>query len=484
VQRRPERERGYSPAAPRASNAVSSTPPRADRALSARETERGMRLSIVEGMAYAFMVGVGETFFLADATRLAATRTQQGLVVALPLFVGALGALGSLALLARMRARKPLVAVSACLQACVLTALAVASALGRSTPELLIAATTLAALCGQAGSAAWSSWFGDLVPSARRGQYFGVRNRWIYLTTFAGVLVGGQLLNGLEPDGPVAAGNAEAATGGTGFAVVYGLAALARFVSAALHALAPEPAFGGLSPRARAARFLATDQGRGLLRIVIGCATFYFAVYFASPYFAPFMLEVLQFDYVEYTVASAAVIVSKVTFLSLWGRRVDQLGARPVFLVSAVLTSIVPLPFLWADGLAWVIVAQTLSGVAWAGYELSIFTLVLERTYRRVRPQVFALLALANGLAQLAGSLAGAEFIGAFALPLVAVFAVSFAGRMLISAGLVKWLPHAAWETPLRRREVLFRVVGFRVSGGLGLRPMSESARREPPRES
>lgn len=442
-----------------------------------------MRLSIVEGMAFALMVGVGETFFLADATRLSASRLQQGLVVSLPLFAGAVGSVASLALLARMQTRKPLVFASALLQSLVLAAMSIASALGRSTPELLIAATTLGAICGQFGGAAWSSWYGDLVPAARRGQYFGVRNRWIYLTTFAGVLLGGKLLDVLEPDGPVAAAAASGEGGvrGAGFALIYGLAALARFTSSLLHLAAPEPPFGGLSPRARAARFMATDQGKGIARLVGGGAAFYFAVYVASPYFAPYMLEVLHFDYTEYTLASAAVIVSKVTFLSLWGRRVDQLGARPVFLVAAVLTSIVPLPFLWAEGLGWVLVAQGLSGIAWAGYELSIFTLVLERTYRRVRPQVFALQSLANGLAQLTGSLTGAWLVGAFALPLVSVFAFSFVGRIVVSLALSFVLPHASWETPLRRREVLFRVAGFRVSGGLGLRPLPEPATRPAP---
>jgi MFS family permease len=301
--------------------------------------------------------------------------------------------------------------------------------------------------------------------------------------TFAGVLVGGRLLAVLEPDGPVAAAaeSGEGGVRGAGFALIYGLAALARFTSALLHLAAPEPPFGGLAPRARTTQFMATDQGRGITRLVLGGAAFYFAVYVASPYFAPYMLEVLHFDYTEYTLASAAVIVSKVTFLSLWGKRVDQLGARPVFLVAAVLTSIVPLPFLWAEGLGWVIVAQGLSGIAWAGYELSIFTLVLERTYRRVRPQVFALQNLANGVAQLTGSLTGAWLVGAFSLPLVAVFAFSFAGRIVLSVALSFLLPSAKWEPPLRRREVLFRVVGFRVSGGLGLRPLPEPATRPAP---
>jgi MFS family permease len=440
-----------------------------------------MRLSIFEGMAYALMVGVGETFFLADAIRLSASRLQQALVVTLPLFAGAVGAVASLALLARMRTRKPIVVAAAFLQACVLGGLSFASAVGLSAPNLLIVATTLGAISGQAGGAAWASWFGDLVPATSRGRYFGVRNRWIYLMTFAGVLLGGRLLEVYEPGGPLGTALGEV-TGreGRGFAVIYGLAAVARLVSSILHLASPEPPFGGLAPRVRATRFMATHQGRGIRRLITGSAAFYFAVYVASPYFGPFMLESLRFEYWQYTIASAAVIVAKVTFLSFWGRRVDQVGARPVFLVATLLTAVVPLPFLWAEGLGWVIVAQLLSGIAWGGFELSIFTLMLERTYRRVRAQIFALQSLANGLAQLVGSLVGALLVSGFGMELVWVFGVSFVGRILISTQLDRLVPEAPWETPLRRREVLYRVAGFRVSGGLGLRPLPEPASPPP----
>ncbi len=46
--------------------------------LSSHTTLRAMRLSALEGVAYALMVGFGETYFLADAVRLGATTLKQG----------------------------------------------------------------------------------------------------------------------------------------------------------------------------------------------------------------------------------------------------------------------------------------------------------------------------------------------------------------------------------------------------------------------
>ncbi len=435
---------------------------------------RAMRLSILEGMAFAVTVGLGEVFYLADAIRLSATRLEQGLVVALPLFVGSAGPLVALRALRRMRTRKPLVVGSALGQALTLLALALGDYLGRSTPGSLIACACAAAVFNQASGTAWSSWFGDLVPSRVRGRYFAVRNRGIYFCTCVGVVGGGIGLTVLERGLPADALRA----GGSGFALIFAVAALFRLASVALHVATPEPPFAGLSTPVRVVRYLSTERGRTTRRLLLLCSGFYFLVYVASPYFSPYMLESLHFSYLEYTVANVALVVTKVLFLPLWGRLVDQVGGRAVYLLCALCTAIVPVPWLWAKGLGWVVIAQSISGVAWAGFELSLFTLVLERTYRGVRAHVFATQTVLNGTAQLLGTL-----VGAFCAPLAGdlrwIFAASFAGRFLFTLRLPALLPPATKDPRLGRRDVFLRVIGFRPSGGLVMRPLPASG--EPP---
>ncbi|QDV04688.1 Major Facilitator Superfamily protein [Planctomycetes bacterium Poly30] len=432
--------------------------------LSDEVVKRGMRLSVLEGIAFAMMVGLSEAFFLADAIRLSASRLEQALVVTVPLFVGSLGPLLGVVLLARMRARKPLVACTALAQALGLAGLSFATYAGFSSPILLIVAATLHGFFGQSGGSAWSSWFGDLVPEDVRGRYFAGRNRWIYGATFAAILTSGLVLNSLEARTVIASDGA----GSPGFALIYGLAALFRFGSAALHFATPEPRFGGLTPIKRAAQFTRTASGRGLVRLILANAIFYFAVYVASPYFAPFMLGELHFTYLEYTAATTIVIAVKVLVLSRWGSVVDQMGPRPVFFVAALIVGIIPLPYLWTEGLGWVLVGQALSGLSWAAYELSLFSLLLNRTYRGIRPHVFALQSLLNGAAQLGGSLAGAALLATIpGADLRLIFAFSMGLRVLVALALPVLVPEQRNELMLGRRAVLMRVIGFRPSGGL-----------------
>ena len=55
---------------------------------------RTMARSVVEGVLYAVMVGLGEVYFVADAIRLHASAVVVILVSTLPLFLGSLGSLG------------------------------------------------------------------------------------------------------------------------------------------------------------------------------------------------------------------------------------------------------------------------------------------------------------------------------------------------------------------------------------------------------
>jgi len=99
-----------------------------------------MRLSVVDGAAYAIMVGFGETYFLADAVRLGASTLEQGLLVTLPLCTGALGSVIALALLGRFRSRKSVVVAAATAQLSILLGLGIQRALA---PPLLIASVCL-----------------------------------------------------------------------------------------------------------------------------------------------------------------------------------------------------------------------------------------------------------------------------------------------------------------------------------------------------
>jgi MFS family permease len=435
------------------------------------ERDRALRLSIVEGVTYALMVGLGETYFLANAVRLGASALQQGLVVTLPLCLGGGGALLAVAMLARVASRKRIVVAGAALQVVLLAGIAAADALGRLDAALLIAFVCAYHFAGQAAGTAWSSWYGDLVPAEIRGRYFARRNRFIHLATCGAIAAAGFMLQRLEPGG---AADTAAGAGGTGYLVTLALAAAARLVSVVLLAAAPEPRFAGLDDLKGAARFLRTGRGTRAWRLLATGTGLQLTVYLASPYFAPFMLEGLRFTYMEYMLATLSVVVAKFLLLPAWGRVVDRHGPRAVYALAAILVGVVPLPWLWANGLAWVVAGQVLSGFSWAGYEVAYLSSLLAASTKRVRPYVFAAQTVCHGVAQLAGGLLGAALLAAVSRDFRIVFAASMVARLGVAALVPRLVPTEPAAEPVARGALLLRVIGFRPHGGLVHRPVDD----------
>jgi MFS family permease len=427
--------------------------------------ERAMRLSLVDASTYALMLGLGESYFLADAVRLGASSLQKGLVLGLPLCLGTLGPLLALRLMRVLRIRKPLVLVAAFLQSVTLAAMAALDGFERMTPSVLIGLAAVYQVCGQAAGTAWNSWYGDLVPEQRRARYFALRNRCAHGATFVGLLAAGLLLHWREPATTVGPGSS--GLGGAGFGIIFGLASCFRLVSFGLLAASPEPRFRGLAGRVRAMRFLATGRGTSAWRLVALVALLQYAVYTASPWFHPYMLEQLEFTYLEFMSASLIIVAAKVAAAPLWGTAVDRFGSRGVFVLCVFCLSLVPLPWIWVGGLGGVLVAQTLSGLSWSGYELSNFTMMLGATYRQTRPAVFAAQSVMNGTAQLLGSLTGAALLQGVGLSVVTLFAVSAAARLCVAFSLPALLPDAERLQAARVRRLELRVLGIRPNGGI-----------------
>ncbi len=436
-----------------------------------------MALSSVDAFVYAVMVGLGEAWFIADAVRLGADASEIALLVGLPLAVGAAGPLLSLRLLARVGRRKPVVVGAAALQAAILLALAALSHGRLTTVPLLIGVATAYQICAQSAGTAWSSWYGDLVPATVRGGYFARRNRGAYAGTLVALVLGGLMLHRLEPVPPGAAASDAGVAGGLGFALAYLLAGLARVGSVGLLAASCEGPFSGLPDRARVGRFLRTERGSGVWRLVLLVGLLHLTVYVASPFFNPYMLRDLRFTYTEYMAASVCLVLVKVLVLPLWGRWIDRNGPLGTLGRGGVLLALVPLAWVFADGLWGVLLCQSLSGLAWSGFEVGNFSLLLELGYRRMRPTIFAAQSVVTGSAQLLGGLLGGAMLERAIDPRT-VFGTSSAARLLVVLLLVKLLPRRAPRAPgePRPRRPVFRVTGFRPGTGLGQRPIQESA--------
>ena len=443
--------------------------------LTQEQIDRAMRLSIREGAAWAMMVGLGETYFIADAVRLGATTFELALTVTLPLALAGAGPLLTLSTL-RTRSRRPVAVTAALIQALVLATLAWLDGTGGNAPRVLIAMACLYQIFGLAAGTAWSSWYGDLVPETIRGRYFGRRNRTIYIATCLGLITAGTLLHLLEPRSAAGLGSA-----GRGFAITFSLAVLCRLVSASILWGCPEPLFRGIANRVQAKRFFATRPGRRATKLLAVAAAFHFAAYLSSPYFAPFMLETLDFTYFEYMVATVWVVVVKALATIWWGRTVDRVGAMRVFRTGLLLVALVPLPWILAQNLGVVLIGQGMSGVSWCAYELGFFTSMLGSTTPAMRPAVFAVQSLLVGWVQLAGGATAAWLLSTTDASFRALFAVSAAARFTVAILVPLWVRRETVLAPVRAASLSLRALGFRPSGGLSRRPVFDASGEEEP---
>lgn len=430
-----------------------------------------MRRSLAEGAVWACMVGAGEIFFVSDAVRLQASALALAFIAALPLAIGGTAAMTSLVWLRIFPRRRPIVVVAALVQAAALGSLAILEFTAQSSPARLIALACVYQAAGQTAGVVWSSWMGDLVPSSQRGRYFSRRNAVQHLATCASALLSGAVLSLGGPATPTAGG------GGKAFALIFSLACVYRLVSAALLSQTPEGSHRGLPDRTTISRYVRSGRGRTALRLVSLGALLHMSVYIAAPYFTPYMFEALHFTYAQYTLTSVWIVVWKAIFLQFWGGRVDRNGARPVFGIAVVLIGIVPLPWVIAKGLVWILAAQMLSAFAWTGHEISNFTLLLDSSTRRVRSLLFAAMAFMNGTAQLLGGLVAVLLLAHYSPQYTRLFAVSAALRLVVGLLVIAWLPRDFRSRP-RPRALWF--TGWRPHGGIGLRPLPQRPR---PRE-
>lgn len=391
---------------------------------------------VVDGAAYSFMVGVGETYLPAFALAMGLGELAAGLIATLPILFGGLLQLITPWAIHWLRSHRRWVVFGAAIQACCFVPLMASAAHGTVGVIASFAIVSLYWGAGQATNPAWSAWIGDVVPKSIRARYFARRTRAMQAAVLAGFLAGGLTLQVFTAVDKTR----------LGFAFLFLLAAASRFVSVAFLASQNEP------NRPAAARLsmgglIAIVQKYGRRRVLLYMLCVQTAAQIAGPFFSPFMLGQLQFSYMTFMLVTATALAAKVVALLLWGPLVHRIGSRKLLILGGV--AIIPISSLWliSRSLPFLLGVQALSGFVWAAYELAMLLSFFDAIEPEERATVLTAFNLANAAAIAVGSIIGGaviRIVGETPVAYFTVFALSSVARALALFALPRLQPSAS----------------------------------------
>ncbi len=388
---------------------------------------KSLRYSIWDGIFYFLMVGCGESFFIPFGLFLGANIFQIGLLSSFPLLLGALAQILSQRIAKLFKSRKKFVVTGASLQACILPVVVILLFNQQLDTALFIGLICFYQVCGLVIVPSWTSWMGDLVPEDSRGRYFGFRNRITGLFSIVSMVLAGYLLSDWDanPEKKI-----------WGFSILFFSAFIFRLISCWFLQLKWEPNAGDQAGQYFKGWAILTQREFKNFRVM---ASFIsgksFLVYLASPFFIPYMFDVLKMSYMEFTLTQIAIMAAKYSSMTFWGRLCDKYGNKKVLILGSSGLPLVPLLWITTNNFYVILVIQVFSGIIWSAIELSSFNVTMDNTPPKSRVSGVGMLNALNGTAIFFGAL-----IGSFLIELGSIFMDGYIFIFAIS-GVLRIIP-------------------------------------------
>jgi MFS family permease len=358
----------------------------------------GLKYSILDGSAYAAMLGLTQNYVTPLALEMKATTGQVGLLSSIPTLLIALAQLAAPSLVQRVGSRKRLIVPLAFAHSLMFIPILLVHYVFQDNPVWwLVAFVTVCSLLGGSFGPAWGSMMADLVPEQLRGRYFGLRGRINGFITLVFFFIAGLIL--------------QTFTGGDifiGYSILFGGATAFRLLSAYFLSKQYMPELEKEKKDSPGLWELfknlgSSNLGKFILYVALidGCTNI------SGPFFAVFMLRDLSFDYLHYVLINIAASVANLVFLTYWGRRADKAGNLKVIKLTSILLPFVPLVWLVSTNVVFLMVANAFSGFVWSGYGLTAVNFTYDASQPEIRTKQLALFNALDMIACCGGALLG-----------------------------------------------------------------------------
>lgn len=346
---------------------------------------KSLKYSIKDGIFWSLMTGFGESYLYAFAIFLNATPIQMSLLAAIPQLMSSIFGLSATKLTTIFNSRKKIILWACALQAFIWPTIILVSILTKNVWILLLMAS-LYFTFGAMAQPAWASMMGDLVPFSKRGNYFGKRNRIIGFSSFISVIIAGLILDKVSMTNGLLA-----------FFILFAVAFIGRSISVIYLSKHHDPDVEVREPKYTSFfAFLKKINTNNFGIFSLFTMLMHFAVYIASPLFIVYWLDYLGFSYFQYMVLMSVAQIASFITMSYWGVHADYYGNKVVLSVSSYMISLIPLiwylTILTNLKITFIIgiIVQSLSGFAWAGFNLSSSNFIYDSVDSKDRVTYFS----------------------------------------------------------------------------------------------
>jgi len=375
-------------------------------------------ISIKEANAYSLMDGFGLRYITPFANAIGVSNKYIGLLTSVPSLLGNFSQLYAPRLMEKT-SRKKIVFTGVLLQSIMWLALI---ALGifyffyglnkETTSILLVAIYSILIIFGAFPASVWSSWMKDLVHPGVRGTYFGRRNKIAGTIALACMFSAGFILDYFKHTKIFIA-----------FIILFSLAFLGRLISSFYFLKQYEPKIKlekGYYFSFK--QFIKRAPFNNFGKFSIMLALINFATAIASPFFAIYLLDSLQFNtitygYIFFTLVTIAAPITSLLFMTPWGRLSDRYGTIKIMRICSHLIPIIPLFWILSSFLVgkismsllvlYLIFGESLSGIVWAGFNLAAGNFIYDAVTRERMALCTAYHSILNGIGVFIGATLG-----------------------------------------------------------------------------
>jgi MFS family permease len=408
-------------------------------------------------------IGMAESYFCAFMLALGISEVIAGMGTVIPQFLGVVFQLFSIRSFFRKYSLKNRILLFLTIQALAMIPLIAIGQLKINSPVLVIGVLGLYWASLLSLNPPWNRLMGHTIPLRFRLKFFSVRNQFGQAAVFLGLLTSGLLLywsNENDRELPTYVGI---------FCAGFLLKCFSWYEVKFNHNNYELPP--GTEPRIRLRDFIKRLRHSEQGKLITFLFFFYVTVHFSAPYFNPYMLKQLQFNYLEYMAITAIAYFGRVFMFKILQKKAKSrhINKLLIFSTCGIATS----PFWWSisQNYTWLMVVEFLSGCYWAGFELSTILLYYQKVEDQERTSVITYISFFNITGMVLGSLLGALFMkylpAGFDQYLI-LFAASTFLRFLV----IIFAPHVNFKGQIPKLISFNRVFNVRPPYGALSRPI------------